>query len=483
MNVKHLLLSASLAALIISPAHATKQKAVELADLESNEQALIDKLKKSSCYTIDLDPEQKAEGIKNAVIALSINNDEYQKPSPSELSEIKFAAQHRIVNNLEKAKDANLAIVASYRTTRNVHNQLSVISDGNPLVYPIIQQWRDRADSFLPQHYRGSFMSQPLWEEIAYYAAHNGLSTEDAQRLNKYISPIFYITQVEVMKMLEGNQSLLHTKRWVYSKDRRDVVKAIQRQTAHHHALIKNANLKGLNPNVVEHNLVPTLVDLALSLIPKPYTLLKAGKNLYTLGINARHELSLIHPDNGLPYPVFPSVRGGGDMNLPFGYRNDQFLRNQWQRVDDYVRSDYRIDQAYMNRMKVLLEPIGYLFRQAIQNVHISNREYPVKQEAEDRLIDLTATFVKNRTLPADVLTTFYEGKVNLSTLIEDLKRQGATHLAMTDDLIPTSISVHSKDVIDNLVEYLTLKDMVDRFKHFYPYDDSKLDVMSRTLK
>jgi len=70
---KYFLLSASLLALLSSQAFATKQTALELADRESNQQALIAKLLKSQDYTIDLDEERAAERIKTATLALTGN--------------------------------------------------------------------------------------------------------------------------------------------------------------------------------------------------------------------------------------------------------------------------------------------------------------------------------------------------------------------------------------------------------------------------
>jgi len=480
--VKHLFLTVSVFTLLSTPSFATWQQDVaDEVNLEVGQNKIILKLLKSQDYTINLD-----EGaLTNTIIKIVQDKNEGKKGGREVKAEdIKFETRRQIVNTLEGLKTSRTPIGHGYYLTKNFRGDALCVESGyNPLVYAIKSSEREKPDGFLPVTYKSNFMSQKLCEEIDYYASNNGLSKDEAKRLNRYLQPLFFIIQQEVSQMLEGNKSLLHSQRWVYGKDYSGIVKSVKKQTEHHHALIKNSGLKGFTPSVVEDSLVPSLVNLAISLIPKPYTMLKAGKNLYVLGMNARNELSLIHPDNGLPYPVLPSSRGSGDMNLPSGYKNDQFLRNQWQRVDDYVRGDYRIAPSHVNRMKVLLEPIGYLFRQAIDNLHVSDRDYPDKQEAEDRLIRLATDFVQMRSLPIFMLDTFYKGNVNLYSLIEDVKNKGATHLAMTDDLVPVSVSPHSKDVINNLVEYLTLQDMIDRFKHFYPYEGSKLQGLGNMFR
>ena len=65
---KHFLLSASVLALLSSQAFASRQVAINLADQESNEQAIITKLTASNDYTFSLDEEEASERTKQPSI-------------------------------------------------------------------------------------------------------------------------------------------------------------------------------------------------------------------------------------------------------------------------------------------------------------------------------------------------------------------------------------------------------------------------------
>jgi hypothetical protein len=106
--------------------------------------------------------------------------------------------------------------------------------DRNPLVYPVFSGKGDRDvnDAFLPTTYRSNFLSKELCDQIRTYAynCNRNISEQDAKKLNKYLQPIFYIAQLEVMKMLEGRESLYHSPRWVYAKDRDGIVQSVKKQ-------------------------------------------------------------------------------------------------------------------------------------------------------------------------------------------------------------------------------------------------------------
>jgi hypothetical protein len=327
-------------------------------------------------------------------------------------------------------------------------------------------------------------MSARLCKEIDHYASHNGLAKEDADRLNRYLQPIFYIVQKEASQMLEGSKSLLHTKRWVYGKDYSDVVNSVKAQTSHHHALIKYAGLKGFNGSVVEDSLVPSLVDLALSLIPSPSReIYRSGGNIYTLGLNHNGHLSLIHPSiEDLPYPVFSEHRGRGNMNLPKGFEDTPALRKQWDRVGEFVRLNEEMSSGEKTRSIILLEPVGYLFNKYLKSFHVSRSDYPEQRRAEDEIIDLARFFSDTHHIPMPFLDMFYQGRVNIHKVLGDIRYKSDYHLALTEDLWPQRLSNQKDRLTNNLLEYLVFKDIIDRFDEFYRYEGSRLDGLKTAL-
>ncbi|CAK9254176.1 unnamed protein product [Sphagnum jensenii] len=302
---------------------------------------------------------------------------------------------------------------------------------------------RDTNDAFLPTTYRSNFLSKDLCDQIRYYAynCNRNISEQDAKKLNKYLQPIFYIAQLEVMKMLEGRESLYHSPRWVYSKDRDGIVKAVKDQTSQHHALIRKADLKYFDSADVENRIVPQLVDFALSVIPTRLT------ELYNDG---RH-------------------------SFEWDYVSHQALTNQWNRVKDFVNDDGRIAVEEKSNVIKLFEPVGYLFRNAVRDLHIVAEQYPEKEEAIERLTGLAETYAITHMIPEDVLNIFYQGGVDLHTLLQDVKVKTARHEAMVDDLFPVRLRGNLETIRNNLLESLVLHDMVDRFKLFYPYDVHRL--------
>jgi hypothetical protein len=284
------------------------------------------------------------------------------------------------------------------------------------------------------------------------------------------------------MKMLEGRESLYHSPRWVYSKDRDGIVQSVKDQTSHHHALIKKADLKYFDKEDVENRIVPQLVDLALKIIPtRRMELYNDGRHSFRLGKNYKNSPSLIHPliDN-LPYPVLQNNRKNGlnvvsDMNLPQDYIAHQALTNQWNRVKDFVNEDDRIAVAEKSNVIKLFEPVGYLFRNTVKTLHIERDQYPEKEAAIERLTGLAETYAQTHMIPEDVLNIFYQGGVDLHTLLQDVKVKTARHEAMVDDLFPVRLRGNLEAIRNNLLESLVFHDMVDRFKLFYPYDVHRL--------
>jgi hypothetical protein len=486
MMMKYFLLSASVLALLSSQALASRQVAINLADQESNEPSIVAKLISSTDYTFSLDEEEASERITDSAIRLTNIGNIGGRQDPQQIADLKFEAKHKIRTNLDHLKTHPVNIGGGYTTTQNIKGALSTTSRHNPLVYPVFSGKGDRDvnDAFLPTTYRSGFLSKDLCDHIRYYAynCNRNISEQDAQKLNKYLQPIFYIAQLEVMKMLEGRESLYHSPRWVYSKDRDGIVQSVKDQTSHHHALIKKADLKYFDKEDVENRIVPQLVDLALKIIPtRRMELYNDGRHSFRLGKNYKNSPSLIHPliDN-LPYPVLQNNRKNGlnvvsDMNLPQDYIAHQALTNQWNRVKDFVNEDDRIAVAEKSNVIKLFEPMGYLFRNTVKTLHIERDQYPEKEAAIERLTGLAETYAQTHMIPEDVLNIFYQGGVDLHTLLQDVKVKTARHEAMVDDLFPVRLRGNVEVIRNNLLESLVFHDMVDRFKLFYPYDVPRL--------
>jgi len=482
---KYFLLSASVIALLSSQTFASRQVAINLADQESNERAIITKLTASNDYTFSLDEEEAAERIKDAALVLN-PNDRGQELDPQQIANLKFEAKHKIRTNLDYLKTHPVDIGHGYTTTQNISGKLSTTSHRNPLVYPVFSGKgdRDTNDAFLPTTYRSNFLSKELCDRIREYAynCNGNISEQDAKKLNKYLQPIFYIAQLEVMKMLEGQNSLYHCNRWVYSKDRDGIIKAVKDQTSQHHTLIRKADLKYLDSADVENRLVPQLVDLALSIIPTRHIEIhNDGRHSFRVGKNKKGFTSLLHPliDN-LPYPVLQNNRINGhrvvsDMNIPVDYAPDQAFTNQWSRVKDFVNDDGRIAVEEKSNVIKLFEPVGYLFRNAVGNLHIVAEQYPEREDAIETLTGLAHVYAITHMIPEDVLNVFYRGDVNLHSLLQDLKVKSARHEAMVADLYPARLLGNLETIRNNLLESLVLHDMVDRFKLFYPYHVHRL--------
>ena len=284
------------------------------------------------------------------------------------------------------------------------------------------------------------------------------------------------------MKMLEGRESLYHSPRWVYSKDREGIIQSVKDQTSQHHTLIRKADLKYFDSADVENRIVPQLVDFALSIIPtRLMELYNDGRHSYRVGQNYKRAPSLLHPlINNLPYPVLQNNRKIGvnvvsDMNLPQDYIAHQALTNQWNRVKDFVNDDGRIAVEEKSNVIKLLEPVGYLFRNAVRDLHIVAEQYPEREDAIQRLVEFAHIYAITHMIPEDVLNVFYRGNVNLHTLLQDLKVKSARHEAMVADLYPVRLRGNLETIRNNLLESLVLHDMVDRFKLFYPYDVHRL--------
>ncbi len=480
MNFKKLLLSTSILISLINPSLATKKLAEDLADRETNEEAIIAKLRGSGDFTLNLNVDKEVETITEMVsLHKKKNSGAGEKPTSQELAEISFNAKRRMLDNLDRFKEHPVVLGNGYSTTRNFKDKLSTISARNPLVYAVNPSDRSEPDSFLPVTYRSNFVSKDLCAQLWYYAQYcNGrITPEESKQLNRYLQPLFYIVQKEIIKILEGDENIFNCQRWVYGKDRNGIIASVKAQTAHHHTLIQNANKTAYyDTRDIEDRIVPQLVDMALNLIPSQWReVYNDGRHSFRVHKNAKGAISLIRSDvDNFPYPILQNERLNelnivNDMNIPFGYVGSPSLNNQWARVKQFVMDDPRIAVEEKKNVQKLLEPVGHLFHNALGNLRVLRAHYPERDPAIDELRDFQRQYVTTHTIPEDALNAFYHNNVALTPFLAGLRVKSATHEAMTSDLLPVGLRGNIVNIRNNLLEGLVFHDMVDRFKIFYP--------------
>lgn len=140
--------------------------------------------------------------VNNITKVVQVKNQSNKFGIQPETADIDREAYRQITNTLDWLKTSHVPIGYGYYLTQNFRgNALCVESGYNPLVYAIKSSDREQPDGFLPVTYKSNFMSQKLCDEIDYYASNNGLSKDEAKRLNRYLQPIFYIVQQEVSQI------------------------------------------------------------------------------------------------------------------------------------------------------------------------------------------------------------------------------------------------------------------------------------------
>ena len=485
---KYFLLSASVIALLSSQTFASRQLAQQIADEESREGILVDKLLATHDYTFDdladpnriPDPDRRASPIKNAVLVLR-GNEGGQEPSAQEIIDIKFEAKHKMRTNLDNAKNSNRKFAKnSWYLTTNRHGDLCVGSVLNGLVYSTKRQNRDKSDSFLPIVYHPHSLSRPLYDEIRSYATHKRLLQEQEDRLYKYIEPLSQIVKEEVRVMVEGDadqniKGIKDLPRWVYNKSWQEMLDSIKLKTDLHLYMIKYGNVSGLGayPDAeVENVLSQTLMSKALSLLPNPNKEIYVNNQgqKYYLGFNHQKKLSLIHPSNGLPYPIFKDQRPKGDMNLPEDYQYSSSLGTQWQRVGTFLSEKDMLQPVQRNLLKVLLEPVAYMAHEHFKTLRIglSNELLQaVLQRFIDQEFDIQP---QNGGQAHGAFANVVYQHTFLDQAAEDglkaLKDMVATHRCLVSDLYPAGLQARDRDMIaDDLVDYLLFNNIIDRIK------------------
>jgi len=483
--MKRYFLTVSLAALLSSPAFSSNplEQARNLADAESKREVLITRVS-NAYYTFDMDVDQRADAIKNAVVALNRRNGDQGELSIN-ASDVKFEAKRRIANNLDTAKNSN-AVFNGKRLTKNLKQGVLSVSDPDfPLVFPVFKKDREEPNAFLPVTYQSSYsgaydINRALWQEIKTYANGRGLSSSEGARLYRYLEPLFYVAQEEVGKLMTG----LHN-RWCWTQGgREDMTTLLKNKTGRYTTIISNAGLSGFNPDQVKNWLMPRLLDQIFALLPDPFREIyrTGGGSVYKLGVNVHNKLSMIHPVTELPYPIFTEDRGQPDWNLPQNYQRSSALDKQWNRVHDFVRLDDRIRNQEESKMINLLEPVGYFFHKQLENFHVQGGDLPDQETGADQIIQMALMYANRHTIPQPYLEMFYQGDQDVHSALRNVQNKDDCHVILTANLWPQRLFDHKKQLADDLLNYLMFKDIVDRFKIFYPLKAQELERYSLVL-
>ncbi len=191
--MKHLFLTVSVLTLISSSSFATWQQDVaDEVNLEVGQNKIIQKLIKSQDYTIDLDEGNLVNTITEVVRVKNSRQIGGREVKPEDIARETY---HQISKNLDYLKTHKVRIGNGWSTTTNKHKDLCVEYDGIPLVYSTSSKGRDLNDSFLPVGYQSSFLSKPLYEEIAKYTQSKGLDKGSEKQLYTTLNPYFILSK------------------------------------------------------------------------------------------------------------------------------------------------------------------------------------------------------------------------------------------------------------------------------------------------
>ncbi len=472
-----LLLTTSLMAFLSTGAWATKT-AKELAKEEFETSKIVTRIWNTNTYQIHVDVKQEAEKIGKKI--------QTKEKNPAIVAKIVSVLPTEIMELLDFVKTAPLADrtmkSGSILTTNFKQDDLSVAFTHTPLVYPCLEiaglpDPREKSDAFLPAFYASNFMSKALCDHIRTYSQSLGLNEKDAQRLNKYLQPLFYVVQREASSLLDGQvaKNLYRSPRWVYTKSYEQMQESLQHQAEHHLAMLIHTPLRGLNEAQVSHGLTTELLDLALAFLPNPNRALHQDRGMvYVLGRNLNGHVSLINPyaDN-LPYPVLKEQRLVPRANIPYNFERIPASYKQWRRADEFIDlSDYHFSDAEKRTMKRLVEGIGTLFHKHLSTFHV--QRFPVGDEYNELTEAMAISFVERNTIPEPYLTEFYQRDIDpdIHHVLSSIKDKGDTHRSLTSDLWPARFDTEERktNLINESIKFLMFKDILDRSDEYNAY-------------
>jgi hypothetical protein len=452
------LLTVSVVSLLTSSVSATwKQDVEEQTELEVGAKAIIQKFFKTKDYVLDLKENQLVNTIVKVV---SLKNDSEIGGDKLEEEDIKLETYRQFSNKLDYLKKNKVRIGGGWSTTTNKHDDLCVELVGIPLVYATSSAGREMSDSFLPIEYQSSFLSKALYEEIAKYTEAKGLDKASTKRLYAYLEPLFYLVQEEVKGMIGG----LPNSKWTKSYE--DFLKTLKSQTDHH--LYMNSHLKvkiqGLSRNEAMEALTPALLGKAVSVIPSPHRVIhKDEYGGYILALNVKGDLCVVHPMNGIHYPVFTKDADKGDMHLPVKFATNAGLYKQWNRVSDFIKGHDNILKADKKTVHKLLEAVGYLANEHFQKLRI---DIP-----NELLVETLQKFMNESLLKQEIKEDFpyrmhrhFFNDDHMMQSLHTLHDKVERHNEMIQPYYPSSLRQWEKDMLPHeMLGHLLHNEIIDR--------------------
>jgi hypothetical protein len=450
------LLTVSVLSFLTSSVSATwKQDVEEQTELEVGAKAIIQKFFHTKDYVLDLKENQLVNTIVKVV---SLKNDSEIGHDDLTQSDIERETYRQFSNKLDYLKKHKVHIGGGWSTTINKHDDLCVELVGIPLVYATSSAGRERNDSFLPIGYQSSYLSKPLYEEIEKYTQAKGLDKASTKRLYAYLEPLFYLVQEEVKGMIGG----LPNSKW--SKSYEDFLKTLKSQTDHH--LYMNSHLKvkiqGLSRNEAMEALTPSLLGKAVSVIPSPHRVIhKDEYGGYILALNVKGDLCVVHPINGIHYPVFTKDTNKGDMHLPLNFATNAGLYKQWNRVSDFIEGHDKLLKKDKKTVHKLLEAVGYLANEHFQNLRIDI--------SDDLLVETLQNFMNElkqepkEDFPYRMHRDLFRDD-DIQKSLRTLRDKVETHNEMIQPYYPISLRSWDKDMLSHAVmRHLLHNEIVDR--------------------
>ena len=446
--MKRLLLSASMMAILSTQVFATRQIVDSEVNSVLSRQRIIERLFGSRDYTISISETDIAQSAFQRARRELRGNEE-----PADV--VTEMTREKITQNLNAVKNAREHIGGGYYSTSNFQNDdFCVESSDNILVYPVQKERREAPNAFLPTTYRSNRIGVDLYRRVVRYVEDMHLDRSDEKRLIKHISPLSYILQQEIDLMMNGGvnrngtmvRGIADRPRWVYDDGYAGMLNHVKSQINHHFDLIALANLRGLDRNAVAENLTQSLLDNGLSLLPG--AAFRFRDRTYVLGTGHRGFLGIIHPDNGLLYPILADSRSKreqgeifpvGDMNLPQGFQANSFLNKQWKKLDEFLFFSEGLNKNDQRRAKILLEPAGYMAQSLLRDMQPNFS----RLSSSDFIDFLVLSFSEQQQRNFfNRLEPFLFANENISRELDNrLRGQIEVHAAMTEDLWPSRFS------------------------------------------
>jgi hypothetical protein len=474
--MKKLLISVSMVAILSTQALASRQIVNQEVDRDLDRNGIIRKLLRSHDYTIDTG--------EQTIVNRALREIDNRRVRGVNTEAVTQMTKERITQNLDEAKDSHASLGNGYYVTKNKRNDPSVESGYNVLKYPIFASKREESDAFLPWGYQGNELSQALYTEVRDYAISKGMSQSNTNRLYKYLEPLFYIVEDEILMMRDGDANR-HVKgikgvaRWVYEKGYEGILNSIKNQMAHHLYMIQNAGLSGLNEEEVKNALTESVFKKGLALLPSPErSIYSAGNRQYYIGVNRGGQVSLIHPDcEELAYPFFADHRSRkegsdifplGDMNLPRNFQTTPFLQKQWGRIEDFVLLNKALSSKDQRRAKILLEPMGYIARSLLKDMDPDFSKITMHDLMDFALLSFNDQQERQffRTLAPRLFSN-----TDIQNKLDGLSPKIGTHVYLTGDLWPSRFDSNQakEEFVGHMLNYLLYQELKEKLSSSWP--------------